>query len=182
MNKVLPSDFSIERYGLNVRFVNEDDADFIVKLRTNPKLARYIHSTSDSLDKQRQWIRDYKKRESEGKDYYFIYYYKGKPIGVNRIYDIHNSWATGGSWVCVPGCDPQQSIATSMILREIMFEVLNLEEDRFDVRKGNRMVIKAHKMFGAHVIGESDIDYYFSLNKCSYLSNRQRFIEMLRLG
>ena len=180
MNK-LPENFTIERYGLNVRLVEEKDAGFILSLRTNPKLSRYIHNTDDSLDKQRQWIRDYKKRELEGKDYYFIYYYEGKPIGVNRIYDIHDSWATGGSWVCLPGCDPQQSIATSMILREIMFEVLNLEEDRFDVRKGNRMVIKAHKMFGAHVTGESDEDYYLSLSKNSYFNNRQRFIEMLCL-
>lgn len=180
MNK-LPENFTIERYGLIVRLVEEKDAGFILSLRTNPKLSRYIHNTDDSLDKQRQWIRDYKKRELEDKDYYFIYYYEGKPIGVNRIYDIHDSWATGGSWVCLPGCDPQQSIATSMILREIMFEVLNLEEDRFDVRKGNRMVIKAHKMFGAHVTGESDEDYYFSLSKNSYFNNRQRFIEMLCL-
>lgn len=180
MNK-LPENFTIERYGLNVRLVEEKDAGFILSLRTNPKLSRYIHNTDDSLDKQREWIREYKKREFEGKDYYFIYYYGGKPIGVNRIYDIHDRWATGGSWVCIPGCDPQQSIATSMILREIMFEILNLEEDRFDVRKGNRMVIKAHKMFGAHVTGESDEDYYFSLSKNSYFNNRQRFIEMLCL-
>lgn len=83
--------------------------------------------------------------------------------------------------MCVPGCDPKQSIATSMILREIMFEILKLEEDRFDVRKANRLVIKTHKMFGAHVIGESDIDYYFSLNKDSYFSNRQRIIKILHL-
>lgn len=180
MNK-LPENYTLERYGLNVRLVDESDACFILSLRTNPKLSRFIHSTEANLDKQRQWIRDYKKREAEGKDYYFIYHQEGKPIGVNRISDIHDNWATGGSWVCVPGCDPKQSIATSMILREIMFEILKLEEDRFDVRKANRLVIKTHKMFGAHVIGESDIDYYFSLDKDSYFSNRQRIIKILHL-
>ena len=70
-NKI-PENFTIERYGLNVRLVEEKDAGFILSLRTNPKLSRYIHNTDDSLDKQRQWIRDYKKRELEGKDYYFI--------------------------------------------------------------------------------------------------------------
>ena len=65
----LPSDFETDRYGLHVRLVREEDAEFIVKLRTDPKLGRYIHATDNNVEKQRKWIRDYKKRENDGIQY-----------------------------------------------------------------------------------------------------------------
>jgi hypothetical protein len=45
MKKKLPSNYSDKKYGLNVRFVNEDDAEFILELRTNPNLNKYINPT-----------------------------------------------------------------------------------------------------------------------------------------
>ena len=78
--KKLPENFQIEKYGLSVRLVNEDDAELIIKLRTDPVLGKYIHATSPDIEQQRAWIRAYKKRESEGLEYYFIFYKDGKPL------------------------------------------------------------------------------------------------------
>ena len=78
--KKLPSDFTLESYDIHTRLVNEDDAEFIIDLRTDKDLSRYIHDTSPDLDNQIQWIREYKKREAEGKEYYFIYSSGGKFI------------------------------------------------------------------------------------------------------
>ena len=41
--KKLPSNFVLDKYGLHARLVCEDDAAFIVKIRTNENLSRYIH-------------------------------------------------------------------------------------------------------------------------------------------
>lgn len=41
-----------ERYGLKYRLIEVEDAEFIVKLRTNKRLSRYIHSTSNDIAKQ----------------------------------------------------------------------------------------------------------------------------------
>jgi hypothetical protein len=41
----LPSNFELDRYGLHVRLVREEDAEFILSLRTDPKLSRFIHPT-----------------------------------------------------------------------------------------------------------------------------------------
>ena len=91
MQKKLPSNFELDRYGLHVRLVCEEDAEFIVALRTNPIKARYISATSSSVDDQRSWIKNYKERETAGTDYYFIYSYRGKLAGVNRIYEIEGN-------------------------------------------------------------------------------------------
>ena len=45
----LSSDFNLDKYGLHVRLVNEDDAEFIVSLRTDPKLSRFIHDTGNDV-------------------------------------------------------------------------------------------------------------------------------------
>ena len=82
----LPSSFEITRYGIYGRLVTEEDVDFILSLRTNKELTKFIHPTDKSHEKQIQWIRDYKIREQEGREYYFIYFYKGEPVGLNRVY------------------------------------------------------------------------------------------------
>ena len=179
--KRLPSDFTYQRYGLTVRFIQESDAEFILSLRTNPKLARYIHATSEDTTKQIEWTREYKKREQAGLDYYFIYSCENQYVGVNRIYDITADYGTGGSWICLPNTDTEVSVATLLIMRDIMFEELDLLYDKFDVRKGNKQVQRIHKMMGARIVAEPNIDYFFELSRDEYFTNRDNIIDLLNL-
>ena len=150
MNKILPPDYNGERYGLKFRFVNEDDAGFVFKLRSDPNLAKYIHDIHGGVQEQIQWIRSYKERESEGKEYYFIFFKDGTPIGLNRLYSFHDTTFTGGSWVMAPNSPMEAVLATSLIQREIAFEELgmNLEDDYDATHVDNKKVIKFNKMFG----------------------------------
>ena len=178
----LPSDFETDRYGLHVRLVREEDAEFIVKLRTDPKLGRYIHATDNNVEKQRKWIRDYKKRENDGMDYYFIYYSNDRPIGVNRIYNIGENSATTGSWVCDEGVNPVVSISTMLIVREILFERLMIPINFFDVNKQNTRVYKLHLQMGVIVVSEDSENYYLSQTKESFDKNRKRIVKLFGLN
>lgn len=179
---MLPANFELDKYGLHVRLVNEKDANFIVKLRTDPKLGRFIHLTDNDVEKQREWIRQYKVRENEGKDYYFTYYFNDEPIGVNRIYDIESTYATGGSWICKSGLPMELPILTLIILREIIFEILNLSYDRFDVRKKNFQVLRIHKLFGANKTFETELDCYFELSKESFEQKKSYVLDLLNIN
>ena len=178
MNK-LPSDFNMQKYGLNVRLVNENDAAFILKLRTNERLARHIHSTEDDLSRQVQWIRDYKIRETEGREYYFMYSKGNNPIGVSRVSNIFEYFGLGGSWLCSPNNDPLDSMKTPFIAHDICFEVIGLDYIVFDVRKANKQVWKFHESAGAIKLGESEIDYYYYLYNKNYFSKRSYYIKLL---
>ena len=136
----LDKDFKLDRYGLQLRFVNETDSEYIVKLRSDPKLGKFLCVTQNDIDKQKEWILDYKKREELGTDYYFIYFYNGKRIGLNRIYSIKGKTATSGSWVCSPNLAIELPISTLLIMREIFFEILQLDIDFMDTRKDNKKV------------------------------------------
>ncbi len=182
MNRIiLAQDFHINKYGVDCRLVNENDASFILELRTNEKLSKYINSTSDNLNKQIEWIKEYKNRERLGLEYYFIYSSNNKVFGVNRIYNMKDNSCSGGSWICKIGNDEEKSIVSILIERDIMFEILNFTYDKFDVRKENLHVQKLNKMFGAKIIGSTELDIKYSLYNQDYYISKDKIIRLLDL-
>ena len=167
------------KYGIQVRLVTEEDAEFIVKLRTDPQLNKFLNATDGSIEKQKNWIREYKKREAKAEDFYLLYAKDGEVFGVNRIYDIQTDRATGGSWICKRGLSVDLPVISLVIMREIMFEQLQLNFDYFDVRKQNKKVVKVHLMFGAQKIDETDLDYYYVLSKEEFYKNKDYILELL---
>lgn len=184
---LLPKDFNIERYGLKVRLVDVQDADFIYKLRTDPILCRYIHSPVTSLEKQIDWIKSYKERENRGEDYYFIYEKSGVKIGVNRLYNIRGAVFTMGSWVFTPNAPLECSIASAIIVREIAFDMLNgLFENAYDgCHIDNVKVLRFNKMLGlkeyGRVIDEKGTYITMTLTRDDFNQNKVKLIKLLHL-
>ena len=187
MKKILPSDYSGEKYGLTYRFVNEGDAEFVYKLRTDPILSKYIHDVQGGIEGQIQWIRNYKKREAEGDEYYLIFFKDGKPVGLNRLYSFHDTTYTGGSWVMVPNSPMEVVLAVPLIIREIAFEELGMTfEDNYDATHvDNKKVIKFNKMFGCkiykHFMDVKGEYVAMSLTKEDFEANKPRLVSMLNL-
>lgn len=170
--KLLPADFEITRYGVTVRLVTETDAEFITQLRSDKRLGRYIHSSDGDVEKQIQWTREYKKREIQGTDYYFIFSVGNIPQGLCRIYNINDNYGTVGSWICRPDIEQNVPVLTLILTRDILFDILQLDIDYFDVRKDNKKVLRCHELFGAEKIGEDGDDLLFKLEKSIYLEKR----------
>lgn len=177
----LSDNFRYKAFGLDVRLVKEEDVDYILSLRTNKHLARFIHHTDNNRENQIKWIQNYKLREQEGREYYFIYFFNGIPVGLNRIYNIFDYYGTIGSWICNPGNETEVSLATYILMFDLLFGHIKLDITIFDVRKENKHVWKLHKMLGAQSVGESDVDYYFTLNKDTYYKNRDYIINLFNL-
>lgn len=185
--RLLPANYHGKKYGLTFRLVNVEDAEFIAQVRNSPHVGAFLHKTSANVDVQKEWIRQYKKREEDGLDYYFIYFKKEKPIGLNRLYSFHDTTYTGGSWVMMPDTPVEAILATSLIQREIAFEELGmLLEDSYDgVHIDNKKVLKYNKMFGCkegkHVFNDLGEFIRLTLTKEDFLANKQRLIKMLNL-
>jgi hypothetical protein len=177
----LDRNFTLNRYRLQVRLVNDEDAEFIVKLRSDSKLAKYLSVTQNDVEIQKQWIREYKIREEQGLDYYFIYFYEGKRIGLNRIYNINGKTATSGSWICAPDLLIELPISTLIIMREIFFEILLLDIDYMDTRKNNKKVIKMHNLQGAHKIFENEIDVFHYITTNDFKTSKPKFLQYFNL-
>ena len=188
MNVKLPLDYHGQKYGLSYRFVNEGDAEFIYKLRSDPQLSKYIHDVRGGVEGQVEWIRKYKERESLGQEYYFIFYKDDKPVGLNRFYSFHDTTYTGGSWVMVPNSPMEVVLAVPLIMREIAFEEMGMTfEDNYDATHvDNKKVIKFNKMFGCkiykHFMDVKGEYVAMSLTKEDFEANKPKLVAMLNLN
>ena len=59
------------------------------------------------------------------------------------------------------------------------YEILGFEKDCFDVRRGNKKVVRFHEMRGATLVGENEIDYFFELTKESFQKTKNKLYAML---
>ncbi len=189
MTTKLPTDFTCSRYGISFRLVTEKDALFILKLRTDEKLKRFIHDTDNDVDKQKEWIRAYKEREGKGTEYYFVVSKADnmEDIGVIRIYNIHDKTFTVGSIIMKPDSPLYGVLAATIIAKEIAFETLGMElEDCYDgVHVDNKQVIKLSLSWGKteyrrfmDVKGEY---IAFRLTKEDYLKVKPKKLRQLKM-
>lgn len=157
--KKLPENYQINKYGLYARLADENDSEFILKLRTSGH-TRFMHDVSSDVALQKEWMRKYKIRETEGLDYYFIFYKDGTPIGVNRIYDINGKEFSTGSWTFSSDAPFGSAFLAQVICREIAFDILELEYERdpIGVHVDNVNVLKYNFMVGLKDIGRVVID------------------------
>ena len=175
----LNNDFMDERYGLHFRFVNEEDAEFIVQLRTDPKLGQYINSTKPDIEEQRLWLRKYKERQEAGLDFYFMF---EKPVGVKlgvcRIYDVSENNFTIGSWVFSPKAPIGSAILADIITREVAYELFSSKQHLFDVKKKNINVNRYHDAYKSEIIAQNEDTNYYTCSQGNFEKYKKNYIRM----
>ena len=164
----------MNRYGLNVRLVEEEDAEFILNLRLDPELGNYMNKISNELDAQAEWIREYKKRELKGIEYYFIYSRNGFPLGVNRMTNIRNDSWMGASLIFKIDSGAGTPILATLIQYHIGFEILDKSVHFGDQLKNNKTAIRFNKYLGSDFIHEDKKVFYIILSKRVYLKTKEK--------
>lgn len=181
----LPDNFSLDRYGLHVRFVDENDADFIMKIRTNQRNARYIHSTDNDLEKQREYLKNYKSKESRGEEYYLIFEKDGVKQGVLRLYNRKEGNIVIGSWVFDSAADKKSAPLAYLITCEIAFENLEYQKivDTDGTHQDNKSVWNFHKMMGAEFLRkryeDDDVFIVWQLEKDVFENRKKEILHIL---
>jgi hypothetical protein len=160
--------------------VEEADAEFITRLRTDPLLARHISNTSTSVDSQRTWIRGYLERQRKGLEFYFIICDSaGQSLGTFRVYQIQSRECTAGSWLMKSGSPPMTSLESHLASMFFIFEVLRLEVMHIDVRKENMRVLAWHEFCGARFSHDDEANRYFDYTPEIFISARSKVYAMI---
>ena len=171
---------SLSKYGIILRLVEEKDAEFILKLRTNTLLNRYISSTSDNLSDQINWIKNYKIRELAGLELYFIAEdLNGKRFGTIRLYDFNENSFEIGSWLFLPHSPLGMAVKSHFIGFETGFNYLNADFCRFEIRKMNVNVLRYMKDFKTTLVNDDDLNYYFTLTKENFIIRKNQLSKFL---
>lgn len=171
----------INNYGIKLRLVEETDANFIIDLRTDKLKSKFISNTDSDVEKQKKWIRDYKRREQKGDEYYFIAIDENDTeFATYRIYNKTEKSIEIGSFVSKPLYDnPINVIKVDIILKTFVFTSLRFDKLNFEVRKGNKSVVNYHKKFNPDLVKEDDLNYYFILNKKNFFDSKTKFEKLL---
>lgn len=169
----------VEAKNTILRLVEESDAQFILDLRTKEK-AKYLSKTDNNLDNQINWIKNYKIREKDGKEFYFVIENKeSERIGLVRAYKIEDDSATSGSWIMIDNCPIENVLESNLLIYEFILEYLGKEKIFFDVRKDNKKVWRFHKSYGAVQIDEDELDYFFEFSKDSFKIMKEEYKKYL---
>ncbi|MDA5192509.1 GNAT family N-acetyltransferase [Govanella unica] len=139
-------DISITGFAYRLRPATVDDSAFILKLRNNPELARYINATSSCLADQELWFKAYEERSG---DYYFIIENQdGQPEGTIGLYDLDkdHTKAEWGRWILLPGS--KAATESAWLIYRIAFEQLGLDYVYCRTVADNEKVVSFHDSFG----------------------------------
>ena len=145
----------LEGYALAVRPVAETDSEFILGLRSDPVLSRFLNPTT--AEGHYRWLAGYFGRPG---DYYFIIELlgSGNPEGTMGIYNVDETGGSAewGRWVLRRGA-LFSAVESAWLSYRVAFEVLNLESVYTRTLRGNQRVISFHDSCGS-VRNESSAD------------------------
>lgn len=167
----------ISKYGIFLHLVEESDAEFILDLRTNPKLNTHISFTSPDISDQIKWIENYKIKEKQGLEYYYIAKDQlGNKYGTIRLYNFDEKSFELGSWVFKPNSPLGMAVKAHLIGLETGFQVLAAEYCRLTVRKKNIAVLRYLEGFKPEITNEDDLDYYLSIPKDNFYNFKNKYV------
>lgn len=171
----------LEAKTVRLRFVTEQDAEFILKLRLDDQYNQFLSSVSPDLQSQKNWIKKYKEDELNKKQFYFIIErLDGTPCGTVRVYDLKQKSFCWGSWILNENKTRYAALESAFLVYEFGFEELGYEKSHFDVMRGNHKVISFHKKMGATEVN-SDVDnYYFEIHKDSVYETKNKLMSKLK--
>jgi len=132
------------RYRL--RPVTLEDAAFIVALRTDPLLNRFVHETSPRVEDQVAWLEGYFERAG---DYYFIVENAEslEEQGTAGLYKVESGSAEWGRWILKRGS--MAALESAWLIYQAAFSRLTLHELCSRTLTDNHAVISFHDSFGA---------------------------------
>ena len=190
------------------RLVELSDAEFILNLRLDPKVSRFLSPTDSSLDKQVAWLQGYKEREAKGQEFYYIVHRRDNdlPIGTIRIYDfdIRKSSFCWGSWIVNSDKTVSAALESSIFISDKGFfglgfnhchidvvkvkmrakllpsAPLGFNHCHIDVVKTNAKVLRIYNKMGYKIVDEDERLVYHSYPKQVYEQNRSIVLELIQ--
>jgi RimJ/RimL family protein N-acetyltransferase len=140
-------DVGIDGVAFRLRPITTGDAAFIVALRNDARLSRFLHRSAPDVAAQRRWFDAYFERPG---DYYFIVERRadGSAEGAIGIYDLDAAArrAEWGRWVLRAGS--LAAAESAWLVYRAAFDVLDLDLVYCRTATANQRVVSFHNTCG----------------------------------
>ncbi|MDP2761871.1 MAG: GNAT family N-acetyltransferase [Sideroxyarcus sp.] len=159
------------------RNAQPEDAELIVALRTDTRIAKYLSVTSAEIAKQIDWLKQYAGGEDQA--YFIIEANDGEKLGTVRLYDPQGDSFCWGSWILKEGAPQSAAIESALMVYSYAIDCLGFKNAHFDVRKENEHVWRFHERLGAVRVAEKEHDFIYKISGESIAASRQRYKKYL---
>jgi RimJ/RimL family protein N-acetyltransferase len=135
-----------------LRTVTKDDAEFILEIRTDPVLGKFLTTQDVNLEKQQEWLVQNSLKKD---DYYFIIEdLENNPIGTIALHniDFEKNESEWGRWICKGHVG--QVLESQILIHDFAFNILKLNRIFSRTNKENVRVCKFHDNMGATFVKE----------------------------
>lgn len=174
---------NLKAKSIYLRLVEVSDAACICNLRSDPNLNKFISTSVNDVEIQANWIKEYKKRENESSEFYFMICRNDtdEAVGTIRMYDFKREpksfcW---GSWILGANKTKYAAVESALMIYKFGFDVLNFDQSHFDVRIDNQKVHDFHLKFGAQKISQDQQDVFYTFQSSTYRSNLPNYAAFL---
>lgn len=131
---------------VQLRSVEERDADVTFKMRSDPEKAKYLHPIKGTVEDQRQFIRT--QREKPGDYLFVIEDLQGNPIGMKGVYN-HNEEKKEIETGRFIGYGTQvQNIEALMLSIDFAFDIMMADRVVMSALENNKVMLGIQKRFG----------------------------------
>ena len=159
--------------------VNIKDVNFILKLRTDKVLSKYLNYTENNKKKQLQWLKEYFRRRKKKDEFYFIFQTKDrltfKNLGFARIIKINNNTFHFGGWILKKNTKSWIALECCLSIYEYAFNYLNYKKCHLWINLKNLNVIKFHKSLGAKFLKKDDKQIFLNFILKDYKKLKKKF-------
>ncbi len=137
-------DYKLEGKYVTLRSVEESDAEFVLSVRNDPRISKYLPPLNVTVEQQRQWIA---KQRADKDSYYFLWLSSnGTPIGTISLYNIDGNHSEMGR-VCSIG-EPAANVEAFVLFLDFVFDTIKLDYTTGWVYEQNKAVIALNNAFG----------------------------------
>lgn len=166
---------------LRLRLVTPEDAEYIHKLRIDPRYNAHLSPVTGAEEDQRRWIEKYKEREAAGLEYYYVIERRDdrRRCGLVRIYDLTDQACTWGSWILDENKPAKAALESALLSMGLAFGPLARSVVHLDVRRANEHAIAFYRRFGMQETGTDELNLYFDYPRRRYEADKVKHMAAL---
>lgn len=166
---------------LTLRLIQPADAAYVHGLRTSSDYNAHLSKVCGTVEDQRRWINNYKDRETEGFEFYYIIERNnGTPCGTIRLYDIKSDRFTWGSWILDHNKPAKAALESAVLSFSIGFINLDLDLAYVEVRMLNTHAADFYRRLGMSETHKNGHKIYFTYHRARFTSDRMKYFEHLK--
>ena len=170
----------VEGPNLTLRLIQPEDAAYVHSLRNKPAYKTHRSTVTGTVDDQRKWIEDYKSREAQGQEFYYMIERKdGTRCGLVRLYDIEAESFTWGSWILDENKPPKAALESAILSFGVGFDALGVQLANVDVRVANERAAAFYRRLGMVETHRTDQDIFFNYTREQFDTGRTHHLKQL---